>query len=101
MPTQPRDRRWQARFVAPPGCAIEQLVRDIEGVEAPGVTGVGVIDDAAVQGKRAEARALRSERLAGEVVDGVVRHRAGPSWHVPLRRSRRVTGERDAEVVVE
>src|SRR3989440_7247530 len=75
-----------ARLVAPLGGAVEPLVHAPEAVQSARISGVGVIDDAVLEHKRAHARPLA--RVRGRVSSGHSRVR-GDGRYAPWRSLRR------------
>src|SRR6202042_3684351 len=57
-----------ACLVAPPGGAVEPLVRSPEAVQSARIGGIGVVDDAVLEQERAHARPLA--RVRGHVSSG-------------------------------
>src|SRR5438094_4600749 len=104
-----------ARLVAAPGGAVEPLVHAPETVHAARIGGIGVVDDAALEHERADARPLA--RVRGRVGSGHCREHRRPVGARALgdRLQRRLApvvvfdaslallflGEPDAEVDVE
>jgi hypothetical protein len=54
----PGERQRQLVLVAAPPSAVEQLVGAVERLQAAGVAGVGVVDEAVLQRERAQTGVL-------------------------------------------
>lgn len=65
----PADRYRQIVFIPTLRRPVKQLIGAVEPVETTGVTRIRVVDDAAIERKRAQSRQLCRPRLLGEVVD--------------------------------